>query len=408
MSRLDLLLGMWSLAAFAWWALALRLLYRATRAPAHQPPPAPADHLTVFKPLPPVIDGVTRDRIHAAVDSFTGQLDDRCTLLIGIPAGAIERWRPLMAACEGYDGPGHIRTLILKPPQQRPNPKVAWLEQMAAEARSGIWLWSDADVLAPPGLLTNLRAELGLGSARAVTCAYYVRQVCSAAHALDALFVNLEFLPGALLLGRRRTLDFAFGAVVIFPAVEFHRHVSWADLGRELADDHALGRRLAPVALSTTLVETLPTTGGMTEAFKHYYRWQKTVRWCRPLGYAALLLILPLAGWTLRLLTGPTPLLAGAALATVWMAEVGVASAAFRILGCPVPGRAWITLGVWPALRLLAWLSVWLPFPVVWGGADPLWKSRRKSVFGQRIDPVARRLGPRADADAGSLPCDSE
>jgi len=374
----DLLLVVWSLTALGWWGFALLLLSRAGRSPLAGTGDPAAD-VTVFKPLPPVTDEVARDQIGRALGSFVDQLDQRCTVLIGMSPDAVETWRPFTETWVRRTGPGRVRTLILETPRQRANPKIAWLEQMTAHAESGIWLWSDADVVAPPGLLSRLHAELLSGEARAVTCAYCVRELSCAAHALDALFVNLEFLPGALLLGRSRTLDFAFGAAIIFRAAEFRARVTWADLGRELADDHALGRRMAPVALSAMLVETVPTTASMTDALKHYYRWQKTVRWCRPLGFAALLLILPLAGWIVRLLTGPTPCLAGAALATVWLAEFSVALAAFRILDCPLRGRAWLTLLFWPVLRLLAWLAVWLPLPVEWRGADPVWRNRLKT-----------------------------
>jgi ceramide glucosyltransferase len=377
-SGIDLFLVAWSLAALGWWSIALLMLSRAGRRPIPGTDRSPA-HLTVFKPLPPVTHEARRDRIGRALGSFVNQLDERCTLLIGIASSTLETWRPFADAWARHAGPGRIRTLILETPRQRANPKIAWLEQLAAHAEPGVWLWSDADVVAPPQLLANLRAELSSGQARAVTCAYCVRDVSCAAHALDALFVNLEFLPGALLLGRSRTLKFAFGAAAIFQAAEFQARVTWADLGRELADDHALGQYLAPVELSAALVETIPTTTGMAEALKHYYRWQKTVRWCRPLGFAALLLILPLAGWTARLLTGLAPWVAGAALATVWLAEVAIALVAFRILACPIRGRAWLTLWSWPGLRLLTWLAVWLPLPVEWQGTDPLWQDRRKS-----------------------------
>ena len=63
--------------------------------------------------------------------------------------------------------------------------------------------------------------------------------------------------------------------------------------GASLADDHELGRRPAPVIISRVVTETCALETQLGPALRHVYRWQKTIRWCRPGGFAALVAILP-------------------------------------------------------------------------------------------------------------------
>ena len=196
---------------------------------------------------------------------------------------------------------------------------------------------------------------------------------------LDALFVNLEFLPGALLLGRRRLLDFAFGAAVLFRAADFHARASWSELRSALADDYELGKRLGSVRLSGCRVETLALSAGWRQALSHYYRWQKTIRWCRPGGYAALLAVLPFLGWLTAALARPSGGWLWAGLGTVWCAESVFAGIAFHKLGCKLPSKGWLVFAAWPPLRALTWLAVWLPFPIKWGEGRARWRRPRRA-----------------------------
>ena len=117
-----------------------------------------------------------------------------------------------------------------------------------------------------------------------------------------------------------------------------------------------------------------PASGRWRDAIVHYARWHKTVRWCRPGGYAAQLLIMPVLGWAM---IGAWPF----ALATMQM-EVLAAWLLCRRVGCRV--RSVWALELWSALRPITWLACWLPWPV-------LFRSQRRKWWSlYRSEPLAR------------------
>lgn len=367
----------WSLAAFGWWLTALRLLAGGCR--KSQPSNSEArKSISVFKPLPTVRDAGERAALTEAVRSFAAQLSPGDELIVGMDANDAGNWQSALTIWRGACPGAKIEVIVREVPRQCANPKVAWLQVLAPSARGELWLWSDADVTAVPGLLDTMSAQLAAGEANAVTSPYAVRQLECAPGVLDALFVNVEFLPGVLLLGRSRHQDFAYGAATIFSAAIFRERGDWRRLGAALADDHELGNLLQPVSLGSMMVSTFTKPPGWVGACQHYYRWQKTIRWCRPGGFAALVVLLPAAGWLLAALAGgETILLVGAA--AVLAGEMLVAVLACRLVGCRLPPAAWVGVLLWPVVRLLAWLLAWLPLPVLWSGRQRRWFAPRQN-----------------------------
>lgn len=340
------------------------------------------ERLTVFKALPPVSNEAARTAIADAVASFVRDLDGDSELLLGVPREAEAEWAHALSQWRRLEGGERIRVRVLPTPGQHANPKVAWLEVLAADATGSLWLWSDADIIASAGLLGHLRTELAAaaGSVHAVTSAYCVRRVPDVAGLTDALFVNVEFLPGALLLGRLGPVRLSFGAAVLFRAKTFSAKVSWAELGASLADDYVLGQRLAPVRISPQLVETTAIQPGLGAALRHLHRWQRTIRWCRPGSFAALLVVMPLLGWLVAVLVRPAD-------PRSWQGLVGqiaveaLASAALMLgVSARMPLRCWLALAAWPLVRAAGWVAAWLPLPVTWGEGKAAWRSpMRKS-----------------------------
>lgn len=379
MPAIELTLLAWTSAALIWWLIAYRLLSKSST----QTAPAPAltlPALTVFKSLPPTATAADRLLLAEAIESFIAQLDADSQMIIGVEQAEAAAWAPIFERWRHGQAASRILIRTLSPPPPGANPKVSKLEALAPLARGEYWLWSDSDIIAPPGLLRRLHEELVNPGAGAVTTAYWVRSPVRVTGMLDALFVNLEFLPGALLLGRRGLLGFAFGAAILFRAVDFRARISWSELRCALADDYELGKCLGSVRLSTCLVETLALPAGWRPALSHYYRWQKTVRWCRPGGYAALLAILPLLGWLAAVLARPSAGWSWAGLGGTWLAESVFAGIAFHTLSCRLPGKGWLVFMAWPPLRALTWLAVWLPFSVGWGEGRDRWHEAHRAT----------------------------
>jgi ceramide glucosyltransferase len=299
-------------------------------------------------------------------------------LIVGMDSAVADDWQPAIAAWHGLLAAPRLRVVTRDAPRQCANPKIAWLQELAPLAQREVWLWSDADVIAPAGFLDEIGTGLAAGELDAMTAAYKVEQVRHGHDVLDAMFVNVELLPGVLLLGRLGRGEFAYGAATAFRAETFRARVDWRDLGAALADDYELGGLLQPVRLSDTLVVTFPHASGWVGALQHYFRWQKTVRWCRPGGYAALLLVLPLLGWLVA------AILSRAHSGYIWgflivlAAETLGGALACRMVGCRLPPAAWPGLVLWPVIRVLAWTLVWLPIPVVWSGRQQTWHAPRR------------------------------
>jgi ceramide glucosyltransferase len=362
----------WSTVAFVWWLIALALLVESRRRNLSASLATRAT-ITVFKPLPPVRNEQERDELAEAIGSFISQLKLGDELLIGMNVAAAVGWQGKIQAWHTAWPAAQITVIARAVPDQCANPKIAWLQVLAPSARGEVWLWSDTDVTAPSGFLDDICAQLAASGKNAVTAPYRVQQVGRAHEMLDALFVNLEFLPGTLLLGRLNHQDFAYGAATAFRMETFHDKGDWQKLGSALADDHKLGELLQPVALSSALVSTIPNLNGWGEAWQHYYRWQKTVRWCRPADYAALLVLMPAFGWAMAGLVVGSKVFFISGFIAVLVGEMLVAVLACQLVGCRLPPATWFGVLSWPFARVITWLLVWLPLPVLWSGRQRAW-----------------------------------
>jgi ceramide glucosyltransferase len=240
-------------------------------------------------------------------------------------------------------------------------------------------MWSDTDIVAPPGILDVMRQELMDGTAGLVTCPYVVRNVESGPMMLEALFANAEFYPGVLFCGRTGLVQFGLGAGMMFPSARFYERVKWETLGARLADDNALGRALAPIKVSQVTLETHASESNWADAIQHYMRWQKTVRWCSPAGYAGLALIVPALGWLAAALTHPGCAVAWLGLIVTTQIEILTAAVLFWLVGCEL--RPWWAACLWSVLvRPLTWLACWVPWPVVFRSQNRKWWSLYRSV----------------------------
>jgi ceramide glucosyltransferase len=366
-------LVVWTTAAFGWWLTALWLLFRVSRNKSVPSPAIPRPSVTVFKPLPPVRHESERRILSEAIETFIAELRPDDELVVGLDIAVAPDWQNIIGRWQKNWPTARIHILTREIPRQHANPKIAWMQVLAPVARGQIWLWSDADVFAEPGFLDSIGGRLATGDVNAVTAPYRIHRVCQAREMLDGLFVNLEFLPGALLLQRLDKQDYAYGAATAFHAKTFQRHSDWSKLGAALADDHELGKQLKPVALTRSMVSTVPIAGGWRVAATHYFRWHKTVRWCRPTGYAALLLLLPALGWTGAAVSLHCPPFYLAGLSGVLAGETVVALAACWLVGCRLPLLALPGIWIWSLSRPIIWLLAWLPVPVIWTGQNKVW-----------------------------------
>jgi ceramide glucosyltransferase len=235
------------------------------------------------------------------------------------------------------------------------------------------------DIVAPPGFLDVMRQELADDTTGLVTCPYVVRNIESIPMVLEALFANVEFYPGVLFCRRTNVVQFGLGAGMMFPAARFRERVKWESLGARLADDNAMGRALAPIKVSRVTLETQASESSWRGALQHYRRWQKTVRWCSPSGYAGLVVIVPMLGWLGAVLTHPGCAAAWLGLIVTSQIEILAAVMLFWLVGCEL--RPWWGACLWAlVLRPVTWLSCWAPWPVVFRSQNRKWWNLYRSV----------------------------
>jgi hypothetical protein len=155
---------------------------------------------------------------------------------------------------------------------------------------------------------------------------------------------------------------------MLFSREDFNRHVRWNELGAALADDFVLGQKLKPVRIGRDVLTTQADVATWRGALLHYLRWSKTVRWNRPGGTLARIVVLPVLGWIAFVLARPESLVGWLGLAGMIACDTLAAALICRRVGCRLQARDWAVLPCWSVGRALVWLIGWLPWPVWWRG----------------------------------------
>ena len=318
--------------------------------------------------MPSGIGGAEFARLKQCIESFVADLDELSELLIGCHEQDRMRLQAFVSEQRSRYPNAAIKLVVHSDPNAYANPKIAWMKILVCFATGELWLWSDADIEAPPGTLQSLRTDLAATGAGVVTSPYIIRGARNSAEFLDALFVNVDFYPGVVMMSRLNRISFGFGSAMLFEAKRFRWRVDWDRLGGCLADDYELGRLLAPVRLGSMRLTTMPAADNWSGAIRHYLRWQKTIRWCRPVAYAAQLIILPVLGWLTWMALNPSEPIGWVGLASVITMDTTAALSVSRSLRCPIGLRGLLTIPLWSLGRGVAWIACWLPWPIVWRG----------------------------------------
>jgi ceramide glucosyltransferase len=379
---IEFLLIVWSIAGLVWWIIALRLVLLAARKGGVTQGPRLPRSLSIFKPLPPLGDEGLQVEA-AGLESFISQLDDSAELLLGIHETDRRAAGPFVDRMRRKYPKASVRVIYRSRPDDVANPKIAWQKVLAPEAQGELWLWSDADIVAPPGFLQAARRDYERSGALMVTFPYVVRAIPSSLALLDALFINAEFYPGVLLLRKLGPIDFGLGAAMLFARSDFENRVDCTEIGAALADDFVLGQKLSPVQIGSVTLTTASAAVSGKDAVLHHLRWNKTVRWNRPLGFAGRILALPMLGWLIYLILHPAQPFAWGGFLGLIQLEVLFAVMICRKVGCRLRVRNLLMVELWSLWRVGVWIGCWFPWPVNWRGQlwwGPRWTEREKET----------------------------
>ena len=384
----------WTLLSALWWGIALVLAATARSRPPAEDAAVDPRSLTIFKPLASPLESAELERLLPCIESFIAELDaDResegeSELLIGCQRPEREALSRFVERMRRRYPAARVDLHVAPALDAWPNPKVGMLRMLARHARGELWLWSDSDMFAPRGTLRSLRADFAASGGRLVTSPYIIRKEDEGG-ILDKLFVDVELYPGVVLMGLFGRVRFGLGSGMLFAAEDFRRRIDWEVLGRVLADDYHVGHRLGPGRLGSVRLHTLPAEKDGWGALLHYQRWQKTLRWCRPGGFAARLLMLPLLGWLTWAAVEPGQLLPWLGILGILALDTVAAARICRVLGCPLPPRRLPAVPLWSLLRGLSWMASWLPGPVVWRGRR-WWIPQTRPALQTRAIPRSR------------------
>lgn len=204
--------------------------------------------------------------------------------------------------------------LVICPERPGPNAKASKLAQLEPLARYDLLVISDADVKAPPDLLTNLVAAFQDEEVGLVNPFYRLGEPTTVAMHCEAVAVNGDFWTSVLQAMRFGPMRFALGATMAVRRNAVHRIGGLRVLADYLADDYELGRRVAAtgaeVVLCPVVVDCLNAPEGWRSVWKHQLRWARTIRACQPLAYAASIISNPTLWPLLLWAAAPTPLVA--------------------------------------------------------------------------------------------------
>jgi hypothetical protein len=363
----SILLALWSGAGLVWWVIAWRLVASDQAKAEIAKVVVPRRSLSIFKPLPPLgAKGI--DRLAQGLETFVAQLDPESELLLGIHEADRVATETFVARLREKYPKVRLKVIFRTEPDSVANPKIAWQKILAQHAEGELWLWSDADILAPEHFLESARAEYAACGAAMMTFPYVITDIPLPPAILEVLFVNVEFYPGVLLCRKRGPVNFAFGAGMLFQRVDFERRVDWNELGDVLADDFFLGQKLGPVRISHTRLTTIAAASTWKRALSQDMRWTKTIRWNQPIGSLARILILPVLGWVAYAAWHPNNGLAWLGLFGMVQADVLFAAAICRCVGCRLNAGILARMEFWSFWRVILWLACCLPWPVIWSG----------------------------------------
>jgi ceramide glucosyltransferase len=206
-----------------------------------------------------------------------------------------------------------------------------------------------------------------------VTCPYRCMHVYSFAAVLEALGIGADFIPSALVSRALEGVSFAFGPTIALPRAVLEQIGGFEALLDQLADDFRLGdgaRRAGyTVVLSDYMVDDVLGRERFDAMWARRLRWARTVRSCRPAGYAgafvtygvplALLFVLAMGGNKVGWLT-----LAG----TIALRCAAALLIAITCTGDTAVQRWWPLLPVSDLFSFALYLGSYLGNHITWRG----------------------------------------
>jgi ceramide glucosyltransferase len=190
--------------------------------------------------------------------------------------------------------PHRASELVICDPILGANAKVSTLTYLEKKAEHPFWIVSDADVLAPADLVSEIVRKFEPAEVGLVNCFYKLPPAQTVAMIWENIGVNADFWSQVCQSNSMKPMNFALGAVMAVRRGAVEMIGGFKPLLNQLADDYQLGRRLADsgkrIELCNVVVECREARKGFVAVWKHQLRWARTIRVCQPRPYFASIL----------------------------------------------------------------------------------------------------------------------
>lgn len=242
-----------------------------------------APNLTQIKPLRAVPNNVERECLKSFINQNYSK--DKNQVILALDGDhdvskLPEEERALLSLGDNTEiSLGNVNSL---------NKKISVCVEAEKKAQGDVIILSDADMIAPTNLMSDIvdlaaKQDVGL-----VTCLYTVKRMHSYGSLLEGLSVN-DFCASVLVARLVEGINFALGAVMAIKKETLQKIGGLAAVKDYLADDYQLGFRTAQsgqrVVLSREVVEDVVGDMSFSEYFTHQLRWMRTYRVSRPGGF---------------------------------------------------------------------------------------------------------------------------
>jgi ceramide glucosyltransferase len=263
--------------------------------------------------------------------------------------------------------------MVFAPDNSGPNYKIGNLLAALKEARYELIVISDADMRVDEGYLKTVVRTLEQKKAGLVTCLYRTSGVRSVAGALEAMFVQGDFIPGVVMAQKLEGLSFAFGSTLALARETLSRAGGLEGLKFYLADDYHLGNRIRKLGLTVEippyLMEHRSGIRKFRDSWRHQLRWAVTIRVSRPFGHFASILTHSISLSILNLVVQNFSVMGWSVFSAVLLARLS----AFYLVNRLAVGNAEINRYLWllplkDVLGTVIWGVSFLTDRVFWGG----------------------------------------
>lgn len=242
---------------------------------------------------------------------------------------------------------------------------------MARSLRS-LFVFSDADVVAPKDYLRQLVPQLAQPGVGCITCLPRGIEAHTLGDKMIALHYSFNYLPQWMLAQHATGIHWAIGHTMAVPRTVLEKLGGFKNFLNHLADDYELGNRVSQLELRVIvpplLVDCVMPMETFGESFVRMQRWKRTIRRVRGLQFVGVSLTYPVF-WALVLaLLQPFAWWAWALLATVaiirWLLTWGMQ----QIIKLPSWPCTWWFLPVMDIVEGITCVGAYFGNTILWNG----------------------------------------